>query len=370
MQNTKVVIKTQSKSYPIYFGEKIINSTGSIIYKNLPEVKKIGIFVDKNIPSKIVKKLSHSLKKYEVKIYKFIASEKTKEFNKANIMVENLIRENFNRSDCVIGLGGGILGDFSSFVASITKRGLKFINIPTTLLAQSDSSIGGKTAVNSSQGKNLIGTFYQPDFVISDTSVLKSLPKREIICGYAEILKHALINDRNFFFWLHKNSSRIINCKDEKLLKIAIIKSCKIKSKIVSQDEKEKNIRMTLNFGHTFAHGFEGAKKFSKELNHGEAVLLGMMMASKFAYKKKILSEKELMLIKEHYQDLNLPSELKSIFNKSDINKIVNFVKKDKKNFNEKVNLIFINKIGSVTKPGKYKVSINEFKKFLRSQLR
>ena len=370
MKNTKIIIKTSSKTYPIYFGNKIIKSIGSIMQKNLPSVKKVCIIVDKKIPSKILKELIGSLKKYKTKVYKFTSIEKTKEFSVANKMVEILIKENFNRSDCVIALGGGIIGDFSSFVASITKRGLKFINIPTTLLAQSDSSIGGKTGVNSSQGKNLIGTFYQPDFVLSDTSTLKSLPGREIVCGYAEILKHALINDRKFFFWLSKNANKILNLSEDKALKFAIMQSSKIKAQIINKDEKEKNIRMTLNFGHTFAHGFEGAKKFSKTLNHGEAVLMGMMMASKLAVKKKILSLKEFKLIKQHYHNLNLPKDFKKKFKKKDINKIVHFVKKDKKNFNEKINLIFIKKIGLVTQPGQYKMNVNDFKKFLISQLK
>ena len=368
MKSTKIIIKTPSKTYPIYFGSKIIKSTGLIIHKNLPNVRKICIITDKKVPSKILKELSGSLKKYKIKIYKFASVEKTKEFSVANKMVETLIKENFNRSDCVIALGGGIIGDFSSFVASITKRGLKFINIPTTLLAQSDSSIGGKTAVNSSQGKNLIGTFYQPDLVLSDTSALKSLPKREVICGYAEILKHALIDDRKFFFWLNKNASKIIDLTKDKVLQFAIMQSCKIKAKIVNKDEREKNVRMTLNFGHTFAHGFEGAKNFSKKLNHGEAVLLGMMMANKLAVKKKILSLREFEVINQHYADLNLLRDFKKKFKTKDINKIVHFVKKDKKNFNEKINLIFIKKIGLVTRPGKYKVNVNDFKKFLISQ--
>ena len=170
MKNTKIVVNTRSKSYPIYFGDKIINLTGSIIQKNLPGVKKICIIVDRNIPSKILKELNLSLKKYKIKIYKLASFEKTKEFNTANKMVESLIKENFNRSDCVIALGGGIIGDFSSFVASITKRGLKFINIPTTLLAQADSSIGGKTGVNLPTGKNLIGAFHQPKLVVQLSS--------------------------------------------------------------------------------------------------------------------------------------------------------------------------------------------------------
>ena len=175
-----------------------------------------------------------------------------------------MLKNNLNRSDCIISFGGGVIGDLSAFVSNLTKRGIKFVNIPTTLLAQVDASIGGKTAINSIQGKNLIGTFYQPDFVLMDTAILKNLPRREMICGYGEILKHSLILDRKFFFWLCKNGQQIINRKSYSLLVKAIIKSCKIKSAIVTKDENEKNLRMILNFGHTFAHGFERTKKFEK----------------------------------------------------------------------------------------------------------
>ena len=368
MKNTKFIVKTKSKIYPIYFGNKILKKTGSIIHKNLTGVKKISIISDININLKILKELILSLNKYTVKVYRLPSTEVTKNIIAVNNMVENLLEENFNRSDLIIALGGGIIGDFSAFVASITKRGLRFINIPTTLLAQSDASLGGKTGVNTKQGKNLIGTFYQPDIVISDTATLQTLPKREMICGYAEILKHSLISNRNFFFWLCKNAKKIINEKEKKALKFAVMQSCKIKSKIVKKDEREKNIRMTLNFGHTFAHGFEAVKKFSKKLNHGEAVLLGMMMANKLAYKKKILSLKDFIIIEKHYADLNLPRDLKKIFSKREINQITYFVKKDKKNFNNDINLIFIKKIGSVTKPGQFKINVKEFKKFLISE--
>jgi len=317
MKNTKIIVKTKSKTYPIYFGDKIISTTGALIRKNLPNVKKICIISDKNLPLVLLKKLSKSLKKYNLKIYRLSVSEKIKNFKVAYKLIENMLNDNFNRSDCIISFGGGILGDLSAFISSLTKRGVKFINIPTTLLAQVDASIGGKTAINSNQGKNLIGTFYQPEFVLVDISMLNSLPRREIICGYGEILKHSLILDRKFFLWLSINAKKIINNKDNNLLIMAVIRSCKIKSKIVNRDEREKNLRMILNFGHTFAHGFEGAKNFSKKINHGEAVLLGMTIANQLAYNKKILPLKDLMLVKKHYFDLNLPR------------KISNFIKRD-----------------------------------------
>ena len=367
MENTKLIVKTKSKSYPIYFGNNILNTTGRLVKKNLPGVKKICIISDNKLPIFLLNKLIKSLKKYELKIYKLSATEKTKSLKVANKIIERLLSDNFNRSDCVIVLGGGVLGDLSAFISNLTKRGLKFINIPTTLLAQVDASIGGKTGINSNRGKNLIGTYYQPDFILSDVSLLKSLPQREMISGYGEILKHSLILDKKFFLWLSKNGKKIINKTNNLFLREAIIKSCKIKCKVVNKDEKEKDLRMILNFGHTFAHGFESAKNFSKKLNHGEAVLLGMMMASKLSNKKKLLSFRELLSIKKHYLALKLPMNINKIFKKKEISKIVHFMKKDKKNIDEKINFILLSKIGKTTKPKRFTLDSNEIKKFLYS---
>ena len=369
MKNTKFIVKTNSKIYPIYFGNNIINRTGRLVNENLPGVKKICIISDKKLPKFILKKLVKSLKNYEVKIFELAVNEKIKSFKIANKIIEELLKNNFNRSDCVIGLGGGIIGDLSAFISNLTKRGLKFINIPSTLLAQVDASIGGKTGINSKQGKNLIGTFYQPEFILSDVSILKSLPQREMISGYAEILKHSLILDKKLFLWLSENGKEIIYNKNNILLKNAIIKSCKIKCNIVNKDENEKNLRMILNFGHTFAHGFEAANKFSNKLNHGEAVLLGMIIASVVSNKNRGLSSSELELIKNHYIDLKLPMNLKKYFKKMDINKIIYFMKKDKKNFDKKINLILLKKIGKADWSKKSSLSVDKIKKILKSFL-
>ena len=365
MKNTKIIVKTKSKSYPIYFGNNILNTTGRVIKRKIPGVKKICIISDNKLPKILLKKLISSLKNYKIKIYKLKVNEKTKNINIANKIIEQLLKDNFNRSDCVISFGGGIVSDLSAFISSIIKRGIKFVNIPTTLVAQSDASIGGKTGINSNQGKNLIGTFYQPDFVLTDIYMLNSLKRREMICGYGEILKHSLILDRKFFLWLFKHAEKIINRQDKNILKKAIIKSCKIKSQIVNQDEKEKNERMILNYGHTFAHGFEGAKNFSNKINHGEAVLLGMTVANKLAYNKKILQLKDLKLIKKHYSNLNLPMKIGNFFKKQEINKIIYFMKKDKKNFNGKINLILLKRIGKTIKPNSYNIGTSELKRFL-----
>jgi 3-dehydroquinate synthase len=367
MKNTKLTVATKSKSYPIYFGNNIINSLGLYIKKDLPNVKKICLIIDVNLPKSISTKVIKSLSKFKVKIIKVKSNEKNKRLKTAISIIEELLKNNFNRADCVVSCGGGIVGDLSAFVANLTKRGLKFVNIPTTLLAQVDASVGGKTGVNTSQGKNLIGTYYQPDFILSDVSVLKKLPKREMVAGYGEILKHSLIINKRFFLWLLKNGEKVVRNKDSGILKKAIFESCKIKSTIVNKDEKEKNLRMILNFGHTFAHGFEATHNFTKKLNHGEAVLLGMMIASEFSFKKKLLSFRDLLIIKDHYYKLQLPTKISKFFKKEKVHKIVEFMKKDKKNINEKINLILLKKIGKTTEPLKVNINSDEIKKFLYS---
>ena len=203
--------------------------------------------------------------------------------------------------------------------------------------------------------------------MLSDVSILKSLPQREMISGYGEILKHSLILDRKFFFWLSKYGKKIINNQNNIFLINAIFKSCQIKKEIINKDEKEKNLRMILNFGHTFAHGFEGAKNFSKKLNHGEAVLLGMMVASELSNKREKLSLKDLLLIKKHYLDLKLPMLITKIFKKNDVKKIIYFMKKDKKNVSEKINLILLSKIGKTTQPREFSLKSSEIRNFLNS---
>ncbi len=243
---------------------------------------------------------------------------------------------------------------------------MNFVNIPTTLLAQVDSSIGGKTGINTEFGKNLIGTFYQPKLVISDINFLKSLPKREILCGYGEILKHFIMKNRKLFIYLSKNFKNIINLNSPFIEK-AIFQSCLIKKQIVEKDENEKNLRKLLNFGHTFGHAYEGALGFSKRLNHGEAVIMGIKSAVEFSFKKKLLNYKDFLLIKNHIKSLNNIFTLKNFFKKKDISKIIYFMKSDKKNIDKKINLILIKKIGKLEVKNFYKTS--EIKVFLSDQI-
>jgi 3-dehydroquinate synthase len=272
-----------------------------------------------------------------------------------------LLDKNFSRQDCLITIGGGITGDVGGFAASLFKRGLNFVNIPTTLLSQVDSSIGGKTGVNTKEGKNLIGSFYQPKMVISDIEFLKSLPKREIICGYGEIFKHSLILNKQFFKYLNINFSKVLNLKSPFIEK-AIYESCKIKKTIVEKDEKEKNLRKILNFGHTFAHAFEASLGYSKKLNHGEAVILGIITALEFSVNIKLIKFNEYNLILKHVLKAGLPSNINDYFSKKDLNKILKFMSKDKKNISKKINLILLKKIGSAVINNEYSdLKIHQF---------
>ena len=366
MKIVRIKILTKNKTYPIIIGNKIVKKIDKYLNFEIKNCNKISLIIDSKVPKKTIYEVKKSLKKYSIFTTYIKTNEKIKNILTVEKIVNNLLNKNFHRNDCIIALGGGILGDIAAFSASIIKRGIKFVNIPTTLLAQVDSSIGGKTGVNSKYGKNLIGTFYQPDLVLSDISILRSLPKKEVICGYAEILKHSLILDKKFFTWLSNNGNKIINLKSNTLIQKAIYISCKIKAKIVAKDENENNIRAILNFGHTFAHAFETTSKFPKIINHGEAVLIGMICALEFAYQNKLLNYKELVIVKKHYRDLKLQSNINKYFKKRDINNIIKYMKSDKKNFNENINLVLLKKIGNM--PTLIDFSKNKLKVFLSNK--
>ena len=217
MKNQEIKFKDKNCNYSIIIGKNAINVLPNKIKLLCPKTKNIALIIDKRVPIKFQKTLKKKLKSYNLLFLKFKASEKNKSLVTVNKYLKILLSKNFNRADLVISVGGGITGDVVGFIASIFKRGINFINIPTTLLAQVDSAIGGKTGINSSYGKNLVGSFYQPKLVISDTSFIYSLPKKEMICGYAEILKHSIIKDKSFFYWLKKNTKQILSKKNEQL---------------------------------------------------------------------------------------------------------------------------------------------------------
>ena len=367
MKPIKLKIRTNVQNYPIIIGSNLVSDILKLSKENSLQFKKCLVVIDKNISKKVVTKIKKSLNKKKIHIHFFKAREIYKNLSSVNKILDILLVENFSRNDCLIAVGGGITGDVCGFAASLFKRGLKFINVPTTLLSQVDSSIGGKTGVNTKYGKNLIGSFYQPNLVISDVNFLKTLPKREIICGYGEILKHSLISNKKFFNFLNKNSKKIFDLSTPFIEK-TIFESCKIKKTFVERDENETNIRKTLNFGHTFAHAYEATLKYSKKLNHGEAVILGMKTALNFSLQKKLIKKKEFQSIINHLSNLDLPISINKYFGLRDFNKILSFMSKDKKNSSKKINLILLKKIGSPVINKEY--SKKSLGIFLRNYLR
>ena len=347
MKIYKLKVNTKSKKYKVVIGSDIIKNVSRILNDENIYFDKCLILIDSNIPNNFKSLLKKNLKVKKKIIFNFYTSEKNKNYQSIKKIHELLFKYKFNRNDCVISFGGGILGDVAGFASSSYKRGIKFINIPTTLLSQVDSSIGGKTGINNKYGKNLIGSFYQPEIVITDVKVLNSLPYREIICGYAEILKASLIDSQNSFNYLNKNIINILNLKSNYIEK-AILNSCKLKKKIVEKDEKESNLRKVLNLGHTFAHAYESSLNFSKKLNHGEAVILGIKNSIKFSRKKGMLSKNKYHAINDHIIKIGLKKKYSDIFKKKDLSKIINFMKSDKKNISNKINLILMKDFGKI----------------------
>tara|TARA_Y100000816_G_scaffold5430_1_gene3294 strand:- start:280 stop:1386 length:1107 start_codon:yes stop_codon:yes gene_type:complete len=366
MKQFKLNINTKTQKYPIIIGRGLLNNIPKLLKNNSLYFTKCLIVIDNKIKKKIILRILKKFNKKNIITFLFNANEKNKNQKNVDKILAVLLKNNFQRNDCLISVGGGITGDVSGFASSIYKRGINFVNIPTTLLAQVDSSIGGKTGINTSFGKNLIGSFYQPKLVISDIDFLKTLPKREIVCGYAEIFKHSLIFEEKFFSFLDKNANKIINLKSPFIEK-SIIKSCEIKKKIVELDEKEKSLRKILNFGHTFAHAYESSLNYSKRLNHGEAVLLGIYSAISFSLKFKLLSKLNYLKIKDHFIKYKLPNKINNYFLKKDLKRLIYFMKKDKKNTSNLINLILIKKIGII----KLNLNFNEkvLNKFFKEEL-
>ena len=290
----ELVAGRKNNQYKIYIGQN------SISKKNLVPLikshKKLLIISDSGVPKEIIQKVHH-ISKATSKIFAFTLNqgESSKSLGNFQKIINFLIEQQFDRSDAIIAVGGGVVGDISGYVASSYLRGIQFIQIPTTLLAQVDSSVGGKTAINISAGKNLVGAFYNPKGVIIDTSSLHSLPTREFRAGLAEVIKYGLIQNKKLLSLLSHNIVNILG-RQPGIVEQIIYESLKTKAKIVTQDEKETGIRAILNFGHTFGHAIEAHEKYKKIL-HGEAVAKGMLVASKISCLEGCISEKDFLKI-------------------------------------------------------------------------
>ncbi|MCK5424330.1 MAG: 3-dehydroquinate synthase [Emcibacter sp.] len=313
MLSQKITVALKNHSYDIHVGLGLLDQAGTVIAPLLGRLKTV-IITDNNVAAHLLPRLEKSLSAENIAFDSIIlpAGEATKSFDQLESLLDRLLALNLERGDKIIALGGGVIGDLVGFAASIYLRGIGFIQIPTTLLAQVDSSVGGKTGINSPRGKNLIGSFHQPDLVITDVSTLDSLPKRQLLSGYAEVVKYALIGDSDFFLWLEKNSTKIIG-GDHEAQTEAIITCCRAKAAIVAEDEKEKGVRALLNLGHTFGHALEAEVGYTDHLFHGEAVAIGMVMAFDLSVKMGLCPERDAVKVKQHLEKLSLPTRISNV---------------------------------------------------------
>ena len=325
---------------------RIVISKNAISKKNLvPLLKnhnKTLLISDDGVPSKIVREVA-AVCKPSTKVFKMILKhgEQAKSVQNFQKILNFLADNNFDRTDLIVAVGGGVVGDISGFVASSYLRGIQFIQIPTTLLAQVDSSVGGKTAINIVAGKNLVGAFYNPKGVIIDTTVLNSLPTREFKAGLAEVIKYAFIQNKSLFSLLKKYTKKIL-LKDQKIIEEIIFLSLQTKAMIVTKDEKENGIRAILNFGHTFGHAIEAHGKYKKIL-HGEAVAKGMKVASKISYLENLISEKEHKEVIALLQNFEFDLSLKQY----KYRELKPYIFRDKKIKAGKLNLVLLNKLSN-----------------------
>ena len=361
------------KSYNIHIGADLILNP-KIILRKFIEKRKIIIIHDsyfslQDNKNKYLYKFVESIKEYSSNVYllSIPGGDKTKDIVHLNELIENILSFEIDRESLIIAFGGGVVGDIAGFVSAIILRGINFVQVPTTLLSQVDSSIGGKTGINSKIGKNLIGAFHQPLAVISDMNILKSLPKREFNAGLAEVIKYGLIKDISFFEWLEKEYKHIIKLNQLKLQTI-VTKSCEIKAEIVKNDEKEKGERALLNLGHTFAHAIEYFGNHDGRIIHGEAVSIGICLAFKFSYFLGFCKEEDLKRVTNLFEKFNLPTSFYNFKNLSlSSTKLIERFKFDKKNKQNQLTFILNKGIGKSFIHNN--VNINDLTQFLDKEV-
>lgn len=297
-----------NRAYDIHIGEGLLSEAGRII-RPLLKRPMVAIVTDENVARHHLPALEAALAGEGIAAKAIIlpAGEKTKSFTRLAETCDALLAAGIERRDKVIALGGGVIGDLTGFAAAILRRGVDFIQIPTSLLAQVDSSVGGKTGINSIHGKNLIGAFHQPVAVIADTRLLDTLPKRELAAGYAEVAKYGLLGDQPFFEWLEGAAPAILRGDSQARIH-AIRKSCEAKAKIVAEDETETGVRALLNLGHTFGHALEAATGYSDRLLHGEGVAIGMVQAFRFSERRKLCAPGTADRVAAHLKSCGLPT--------------------------------------------------------------
>jgi 3-dehydroquinate synthase len=333
-------IKLQDRSYPIYIGAGLLSQI-ELITSHLKQ-KQVAIVTNTTVAPLYLDSLLSLLKQHDIKAFPIILpdGEMYKNQETLNLIYDALLKEKCERTVTLIALGGGVIGDMTGYAAATYLRGVPFIQIPTTLLSQVDSSVGGKTGINHPLGKNMIGAFYQPQCVIADIDTLKTLPPREFSAGMAEVIKYGLIRDAAFFDWLEKNIERLMKL-DPSLLIEAIARSCQNKADVVEVDEHESGVRATLNLGHTFGHAIENAMGYGVWL-HGEAVATGMVMAAHVSKLMGWLKNDEFSRIVKLLKQAKLPTNPPAI----DEAQYMHLMSMDKKVANGKIRLVLQKGIG------------------------
>lgn len=299
--------------YEIHVENALLESTGEIIKPRLSR-SFVAIVTDENVQTLYFKRIQESLTRSGIQCVAISvpAGETSKSWKCLEFIVEEMLEKKVERNDFVIALGGGVIGDLVGFASAILRRGVRFIQIPTTLLAQVDSSVGGKTGINSAFGKNLIGAFHQPEMVISDLSTLRTLAHREFLSGYGEVAKYGLLGDSDFFDWLESNVQSILGLESNTLAKI-VTHSCQMKADIVAKDEKERGERAYLNLGHTFGHALEKVTGYSERLLHGEGVAIGTILAFQLSEKLGICPAGQSRRIETHFKNMGMKTRISDI---------------------------------------------------------
>jgi 3-dehydroquinate synthase len=302
-----VRVELGTRAYDITIGPGLLAEAGPRLKPFFKRPRTV-IVTDANVAALHLKALQASLDAAGITSQAIILppGEATKSYAQLADLCDGLLAAGMERADRIIAFGGGVIGDLTGFAASILRRGVDFIQIPTTLLSQVDSSVGGKTGINSRHGKNLIGAFHQPVAVLADTSLLNSLSAREFAAGYAETAKYGLLGDAAFFNWLEANAAKI-KARDPATLIEAVAVSCRAKAKIVAEDETETGVRALLNLGHTFGHAFEAACGYSQRLLHGEAVSIGMVMAFRYSQSLGLCTGQDATRVEAHLASVGLP---------------------------------------------------------------
>ncbi len=337
-------VELGDRSYPIYMGAGNLDNP-ELLTKHIKS-KQVVVVTNETIAPLYLDRVTKHLQGYQLETIILADGEQFKTLDTLNIIFNALLEKKFSRNATLIALGGGVIGDLSGFAAACYQRGIPFIQIPTTLLSQVDSSVGGKTGVNHALGKNMLGAFYQPQSVIIDVDVLATLDDRQLAAGVAEVIKYGLIRDAKFFSWIEKNIEKIM-ARDQSALTYIIEQSCQNKAEIVAADERESGIRAILNLGHTFGHAIETGMGYGKYL-HGEAVAIGTCQAAELSYELGWLSQKDVARIKALFQQAGLPITVPTSLSAETF---LQLMAVDKKNVDGDIRLILLNKIGEATLP-------------------